>query len=265
MRTRIVVFVAALLAALVVWTAPVVWAEDTDDIYGEFVYPLVTRRPFFDREFEFRVNHEKGPAGRVTDLRGELEIPVLPRWRVGLEIPLVFTDPRAQPSMGGVGDLTLENKFLLYKFRERPGQVAAGFETQFPTGSERRGLGGEAAIEPFLTAAIAFGAFDFIAEIAYDFNINSHVPGPNRQQLTAGVATGYRLTPWFLPLLELTSRTVTRGAVDDPLFHATQVSLTPGFNVRPWPETTFAVGIELPVTQPREFDYALRARFIREF
>jgi len=39
----------------------------------------------------------------------------------------------------------------------------------------------------------------------------------------------------------------------------------PGFNVRPWPETAFAVGIELPVTHVREFDYALRARFIRDF
>jgi len=254
-----IVFVAAGLAA------PVVWAQGTDDVYGEFVYPLVTRRPFLDREFELRVDHEKGPAGRVTEVRGSLEIPVLPRWRVGLEIPLVFTDPRDQRSMGGVGDLTLENKFLLHKFEQRPGQVAAGFEIRLPTGSERRGLGGEAAVEPFLTAGIAFGSFDFMAEIAYDFNVNANVPGPNRQELKAGLATGYRLSRWFLPLLELSTRTVTRGSEDDPLFQATQVSLTPGFNVRPWPETTFAVGIELPVTHVREFDYALRARFIRDF
>ncbi len=233
MGTRVVVFVVFFVALL---AATVAWAEGTDDIYGEFVYPLVTRRPFLDREFEFRADHEKGPSGRVTELRGSLEIPVLPRWRVGLEIPLVFTDPRDQHSMGGVGDLTLENKFLLYKFRQRPGQLAAGFEVRLPTGSERRGLGGEAAIEPF-----------------------------NRQELTAGLATGYRLSRWFLPLLELTTRTVIRGAEDDPLFQKTQVSLTPGFNVRPWPETTFAVGIELPVTHAREFDYVLRARFIREF
>jgi len=260
---RIIIFFIVFIVALL--TAPVVWAEGTDDVYGEFIYPLVTRRPFLDREFELRVDHEKGAAGRVTDLRGSLEIPVLPRWRVGLEVPLLFTDPRDQRSMGGVGDLTLENKFLLYKFGQRPGQVAAGFEMRLPTGSERRGLGGEAAIEPFLTAGIAFGAFDFIAEIAYDVNLNANVPGPNRQELTAGVSAGYRLSRWFLPLLEVTTRTVTRGGDDDPLFHATQVSLTPGFNVRPWPETTFAVGIELPVTQARAFDYALRARFIREF
>jgi hypothetical protein len=253
------------LFGLALLTPPIVWADATYDSSDEFVYPLVTRRPFLDREFELRVDHEKSSEGRVTELRGSLEIPVLPRWRIGLEIPLVFTDPRDQRSMGGIGDLTLENKFLLYKFGQRPGQVAAGFEVRFPTGSERRGLGGEAAIEPFLTAGIAFGAFDFMAEIAYEFNVNANVAGANKQELAAGLAVGYRLSRWFLPLLELTTRTVTRGAEDDPLVGATQVSLTPGFNVRPWPETTFALGIELPVTQPREFDYAVRARFIREF
>ena len=247
MVTRIVVVVVALLAP------SIAWADAAYDASDEFVYPLITRRPFLDREFELRVDHEKGLDGRVTELRGSLEI------------PLVFTDLRDQRSMGGVGDLTIENKFLLYKFGQRPGQVAAGFEVRLPTGSERRGLGGEAAIEPFLTAGIAFGAFDFMAEIAYEFNVNANVAGPNRQELTAGLAAGYRLSRWFLPLLELTTRTVTRGAEDDRLLQATQVSLTPGFNVRPWPETTFAVGIELPVTQPRDFDYALRARFIREF
>src|SRR2546421_3866857 len=171
---RIIIFFIGFVVALL--AAPVVWAEDTDDIYGEFVYPLVTRRPFLDREFELRVDHEKGRAGRITELCGSLEIPVLPRWRVGLEVPVVFTDPRDQRSMGGVGDLTLENKFLLYKFGQRPGQVAAGFEIRLPTGSERRGLGGEAAIEPFLTAGIAFRAFDFMAEIAYDLNVHAHVP-----------------------------------------------------------------------------------------
>src|SRR5438046_7450340 len=187
-----IVFVAAGLAA------PVVWAQGTDDVYGEFVYPLVTRRPFLDREFELRVDHERGPAGRVTEVRGSLEIPVLPRWRVGLEIPLVFTDPRDQRSMGGVGDLTLENKFLLHKFEQRPGQVAAGFEIRLPTGSERRGLGGEAASEPFLTAGIAVGSFDFMAELVYDFAVQANVPGPNSTAIQAGWQTRHRQCRWRL-------------------------------------------------------------------
>jgi hypothetical protein len=51
---------------------------------------------------------------------------------------------------------------------------------------------------------------------------------------------------------------MTREAEEDLLFHATEVSLTPGFNVRRWPETTFAVGSELPVTRAGE-------RVLREF
>src|SRR2546428_4051670 len=119
MTTRIsifvVVFIVALPAAAVVWTAPVVGAEGTDDSYGEFVYPLVTRRPFLDREFEFRVNHEKGPAGPVTELRGSLEIPILPTWRGGLGNSLVFTHPRDPPSLGGGRELTLQNQVFLFK------------------------------------------------------------------------------------------------------------------------------------------------------
>src|SRR2546428_9868315 len=111
MVTRIVVVVVALLAP------SIAWADAAYDASDEFIYPLVTRRPFLDREFELRVDHEKGAAGRVTDLRGSLEIPVLPRWRGGLEGSLLFTHPRAQPSMGGVGGLTPPHKFLPSQFR----------------------------------------------------------------------------------------------------------------------------------------------------
>ncbi|PYN87400.1 MAG: hypothetical protein DMD89_36865 [Candidatus Rokuibacteriota bacterium] len=87
-----------------------------------------------------------------------------------------------------------------------------------------------------------------MAEIAYDVNLNANVPEPSRQELTAGVTT----------------RTVTRGGRGRP--PSTQPrSLNAGIQCALVPETRVAVGIELPVTQAREFDYVLRARFIREF
>src|SRR2546428_10146215 len=95
MVTRIVVVVVALLAP------SIAWADAAYDASDEFVYPLVTRRPFLDREFELRVDHEKGPAGRVTELRGSLEIPVLPRSRRGRGLPPALTDPaRRSPRRG---------------------------------------------------------------------------------------------------------------------------------------------------------------------
>ena len=250
---------------LVLVCAPIAWAQDVEDPNVAFFYPLLTRRPVIERELEFRVNHEKGAAGRLTELRSAVEFPVLPRWQIELEIPLVFRSPRDARSLGGVGDLTVENKFLVYRSLDYPAQVAAGFEARLPSGSERRGLGGEAALEPFLTGGIAIGDIDVLAEVAYELNINAHVPGPEEQQLTAGTAVGYRVSRCYTPLLELTTRTVTRGEETSALLHRMQVSLTPGLNLRLWPATTFALGIELPVTHARAFDYALRARFIREF
>ncbi len=140
--------------------------------------------------------------------------------------------------------------------------MTGGFETRFPTGSERRGTGGETSIEPFLAAAKALGHLGLLAEVAYKFDIDSDVKGPQAQELTAQAALGYHLGR-FTPLLELTTVTQTRGR--DAVTHKTQVYLTPGFNVRPFPGSTFAVGLELPVTEARTFDYALRARFVVEF
>jgi len=45
--------------------------------------------------------------------------------------------------------------------------VTGGVGTRLPSGSQRRGLGGEASIEPFLAAGVALGHFGLLAETAY--------------------------------------------------------------------------------------------------
>lgn len=255
----------ALLLAAAPLPAP---AQEAEEPNLEVFYPLSTRRPVIEREVEFRVNHFKSHSGRETDVVGAIEGPILPRWQVELEIPIVFLQPLEGAAEEGVGDLTLENKFQLLRSLEHRALVAVGFETRLPTGSEKRGLGGEAAIEPFATGAIALGDFDVLGEVAYEFNINARVRGPQEQQLTGAAATAYRWHRWFSPLLELRTITRTRGAeVADnvTVLHRPIVSLTPGFNVRPFPRSTLAVGVELPVTDARTFDYAWRTRFIWEF
>src|SRR6266478_4972576 len=123
-------------------------AQEEPDI--EFFYPVVTRRPVIERELELRVKHEKGRDGRETEMAAAIELPLLPRWQIELEVPVVITDPRDGTSAAGFGDLAVENKFLLWKSVEHRALVAAGFELTLPSGSERRGLGGEFAVEPRL-------------------------------------------------------------------------------------------------------------------
>src|SRR2546430_1373458 len=145
---------AALAVLLVALSpAPVHGADEAAPL--EFVYPLVPRRPVIERELELRFAHDKTREGRRSEAAVALELPILPRWQVELEIPGVFTDPREGASAGGVGDIELQNKFLLLKSVEHKALVAVGFDFEFPSGSARRGLGGEAAGAPFLAAGSA--------------------------------------------------------------------------------------------------------------
>ena len=241
-------------------------AQAWDDPPGiSFFYPLNTRRPVIERELEFTVDHEKGDFGRVTEAAAALEWAVLPRWQVELKVPLVFLDEKDRTAQGGFGDIEIETKVLVFDSIDPPALVAIGVEGRLPSGSEKRGLGGEAAIEPFLTAGVALGPFDLLASVSYEINLNSNVEGPHEHELTAGAALGWRVHRKFTPLVELTTMTQTRGDKEEGLLHTTQVYITPGFNVRPLPGMTFRMGVDLPVTDARKFDYAIRSGLVIEF
>jgi hypothetical protein len=152
-------------------------------------------------------------------------------------VSFVIQNPIDALSTAGPGDLTVENKFLFWRSVQYMAAVAGGFELRLPSGSERRGLGGEFGVEPFLTAGIALGPFDVIGEIAYEWNLNN-VHGQREQELTANLTVGWPVSRWFTPLLELNTVTMIQGTVEEDtpkLGGRTQIYLTPGFNVRPLP------------------------------
>jgi hypothetical protein len=64
---------------------------DEADPNLEFFYPLVTGRPVIERELELKVAHVKGREGRETSVTGAIELPLLPRWQIELEVPIVFS------------------------------------------------------------------------------------------------------------------------------------------------------------------------------
>jgi hypothetical protein len=255
---------AALLAIPLTLVAYPARAQDTTQNVSYF-YPLRTRRPVIEREVEVTVEHAKATEGRTTEAAAALELPIMPRWQVELEVPLVFNDPRDGAAQAGFGDVTLETKVMVFQSLDWLTQIAVGVEGRFPTGSERRGLGGEAAVEPFVTAGIALGDFDVLASVAYEFNVNANVEGPHEHELTASAALAWRATHRFAPLLELVTVTRTRAPADDELRGKTRVSIIPGFNAKLLPGTTLRLGIELPLTRARTADYTLLGGFVKEF
>ena len=231
-----------------------------------FFYPLVTRRPIIERELEFKLNYTKGLDAHETAAALAIEWPILPRLQFEVEVPFTVLDPDAGKVVAGFGDVELQAKFQVFKSVQYRALVAFGLESKLASGSAARGLGGEYAIEPFLTAGIALGPFDLIGEVAYEWILNGD-EHPREQEFTARLAIAYPASKWFIPLLELVTATMTRGPASDEesLLHKTQVYLVPGFNIRPRPGMTLRVGIQVPVTTAKEFDYRFHSALVVEF
>lgn len=253
-----------LVATLLLWPA-VAHADEEPNI--SFFYPLVTRRPVIEREIELAFQHSKSRDGYQSQVAGAIEWPLTPWWQLEIEMPFVIQNPTDLPSTAGPGDLEVQNKFQLLKSVQHRALLAAGFEIRLPSGSEKRLLGGEFAIEPFLTGGIAVGPLDVLADVAYEWNLNN-VRGQNEQELTANLAVAWPASRWFTPLLELNTVTMLQGSQDDEspkLRDRTQVYLTPGFNVRPLPGMTFRAGLQLPTSAAQTFDYRVHAGLVWEF
>jgi hypothetical protein len=256
---------ACALLALLVLCPMCAWADEEPDI--RFFYPIVTRRPVIERELEFAFQRSQSRDGNTIQVSSAIEWPLTRWWQLEIEMPFVIQNPSEAVSTSGPGDLTVENKFLLWRSIQYLTAVAGGFELRLPSGSERRGLGGEFGVEPFLTTGIALGPFDVMAEIAYEWNLNN-VPGQREQEITANLAVGWPVSRWFTPLLELNSVTKIQGAAEEEgpkLRGRTQIYLTPGFNVRPLPGVTFRTGVELPTSSARTFDYRVCGALVWEF
>jgi len=231
-----------------------------------FFYPLVTRRPIIERELEFGLMHTKGLDARETEATAAIELPILPRLQFEVEVPFIVLNPDEGKVVAGFGDIELQAKLQVFKSVQYRTLVAFGLESKLPSGSRARGLGGEHAIEPFLTAGTALGPFDLLGEVAYEWILNGD-ERPREQEFTARLAIAYPASRWFAPLLELVTVTRTHGPADDEesLLHKTQVYLVPGFNIRPRPGVTFRAGVQVPVTTAKAFDYQFLSALVVEF
>jgi len=231
-----------------------------------FFYPLVTRRPIIERELEFKLMHTKGLDARETEATAAIEFPILPRLQFEVEVPFLVLNPDEGKVVAGFGDIELQAKLQVFKSVQYRALVAFGLESKLASGSRARGLGGEYAVEPFLTAGIALGPFDLIGEVAYEWILNGD-EHPREQEFTARLAIAYPASRWFIPLLELVTVTKTRGPADDEesLLHKTQVYLVPGFNIRPRAGVTFRAGVQVPVTTAKAFDYQFLSALVVEF
>jgi outer membrane putative beta-barrel porin/alpha-amylase len=241
-------------------------AEEKEEIETGLsaLYPLVTRRPVLETVLEVHFTHEKASRERTTTTAFGLDYVVLPRWQLGLELPIVVNDPKDGPTNAGVGDISLENTFLLFRGHEDRSLVSAGFEVRLPSGSERRGLGGETTVEPFVSAGIAIDRFYLVGEVSYEWRLDA-LKANRSQEVGTQVALGYQIGR-FIPMLELNTVTKTDGPDEGAEKRGrVQVYATPGLLWQIVHDTNLGVGVQLPLTDARAFDYAILGLFTRSF
>ena len=192
----------------------------------------------------------------------------LPSFGVKLVVPFVVRDPRdAEPTVGGISDVSLMAKYAPLLLPAQQFALSGGVTLTFPTGSERRDLGGQFAVAPFLAAGKGFGPFSLQADVAFRWQLNkprllepeeegAEAVRPHKEQgVTANLTATYSPVKRLFLILELNSVTVLRG--DEELKERVQLSLTPGVSVEPAEGWNLRAGIHLPVTSAKELDWSL--------
>ena len=263
--------IVAVTLALILGIPPPALASGEGEAVEEVSLPstLVTEGAPPATEVEGTFTTSKSRTERTYGLAlSSLQYAPVPWFGLKLAVPFGIRDPRdTEPTVAGFGDVSLMAKFAPLLLPAQQFALAGGLKLTFPTGSERRELGGTFAIAPFLAAGKGFGPVSLQADAAYSWQLNrgatiraeqegeESIRPEKEQQITANLTATYALIERLGLILELNSATLTKG--EDPLKERVQLYLTPGVSVEPAKGWNLRAGIQLPVTSAKEFDYNL--------
>jgi hypothetical protein len=270
-----------LVAALLLLTGtPLVAAADgrSEDAAQVRLPPtLITEgaTPATDAEVTFTL--AKSAAERNYGIGvSSLQYAPIPAFGIKLAVPARVRESRAhEPTVGGIGDVSVMAKYAPLMLGERQLAVSGGIKLTLPTGSEKRDLGGELAVTPFLAAGKGLGAFSLQADAGYTWQldqpraIEADEEGapplrPDRaEQVTANLTGTYSPHSRLSLILELNSVTVVSS--DETLNERVQLYVTPGLSVDLAAGWNLRAGIQLPVTSAQAFDYNLVVILTRGF
>jgi outer membrane putative beta-barrel porin/alpha-amylase len=265
----------------------------------DLVDVLVTRTPLPASDLEvgyrFERSSQRLATGSATTHTNEPfvsgSLAVTDRLQLSAILPYDFINTRT-PDHGtvttnGVADLTTEVQFTFLQSQALHLAVAGGLGVGIPTGSASKSTGGLWTLTPFLSAGKVLGQVQLLADVGYQAAFRTM---PDRQQqLLYDVAVGYPvLEDKLFPFLELNGAYTFTGPSN--LRHRGQVVLTPGVRITPggwftvlaerepsktakpipaeepwWERLSMLVGLQVPVTASRGFEWALTTSIKLDF
>lgn len=219
-------------------------AQDTFD----FFHPLLGRRPVMEQQIEIQGARWDSAAGNDAAATIAVDYHLLPRLQIESTLPLLWLKPRGVQSQSGIGDIEFEAKSLILASNHGRTMFAAGLDATFPSGNPAKGLGGNTALNPFLTAGTHFRNLELLADFGYIRRLRG--PDVPQQLADGGVAAGFRVLPLIVPFVELRAQT------------GSSINAEPGVQINlPWgPSLLF--GVEKPLTRERDFNTPFRAGLV---
>ena len=221
-----------------------------------FRRPLFTGKAFPEDELVLNYNFERSRRLRSLVNEWTLEKRFGARGMAEVTLPFVYHDPQGSATTGGVGDLTLAYKHVLFASQQHGIVAAFSLDLVLPTGDRARGLGdGTVGLGPALRGGTILGPFVLQGEMkaVLPADVNR---APRR--LLYRAALQLPLSPLkrgWVPSLEFEADTKVEGQARDAYYLAPVVFK--GLSRRG--HVAVAVGAKIPVAGTRAFDYQIGA------
>lgn len=227
-----------------------------------FRRPLITGKAFPEDEVVVALNFEKSRQSRSLVNEWSFEKRLGARGQAEFVIPFHYDDPGKGATTGGIGDLTIAYKHVLFA-SERHGAVGAfSLDLALPTGDRNRGLGGgTVGLAPSLRGGKVLGPLVLQGEIKAVLPLDVD-RAPRR--LLYRAALQWPLSPLrrgWVPSLEFEADTKVEGRALDTY------SLAPVLykGLSRSGHVAFALGAKIPVGGSEAPDYQIGAFLLWEF
>jgi hypothetical protein len=235
----------AAFAAGLLLSCAVVQAQEAFELF----HPLTVRRPVMEQQIEIQGARGVSETARNSSVEAAVDYHVLSRWQVESVFPFLWSKGQNSQSEAGLGDIEFENKFLLLARKGRAPLVAGGLDVAFPSGSAVRGLGGNSALTPFVTAGTHFRSLELLGDLSYRWVLSG--PDSPNKGLAGGLVTGIRVLPWLIPFAEWTGGP---GMVAGP-----------GVNIDLGSGRSLLFGVEKSIRGKTDFDTQFRLGLVWDF
>ena len=223
---------------------------------------LVTGKAFPEDELVLNVSFEKSRESRSLVNEFTFEKRLGSRGMAEVTLPIVYNDPRGGAAAGGVGDLTLAYKHVLWASQQYGAIASFSLDLVLPTGNRDRGLGdGTVGLGPSLRAGKTLGPFVLQGEIKAVLPADVDL-APRRLLYRAALQLPLSsLKSGWVPALEFEADTKVIGQARD--VYSLAPMLYKGLSKRG--HVALAVGAKIPVAGAQTPDYQIGAFLLWEY